>query len=187
MARYKRTAKGKKINPTLFIFCEGESEEIYIRYLRNKYRLPVEIVPRILKNRISERLIREKLRNSPRHEKDQIFLMYDIDVVGFHAKLLEIQKNLDSELLLSNPCFELWYILHYCSQPSEISTEHCLRRINALCSNYLKGSISSKLKEKLDIKVQDAIKRAKKLELHKNPSTNIYKFIEKLDQIKSNL
>lgn len=187
MARYKREAKGKKINPTLFIFCEGESEETYIRYLRNKYRLPVEIVPRIMGNKISERIVRENLKYSTHHEKDRVFLMYDIDVEGFHAKLIEIQKKTDSVLLLSNPCFELWYILHHCNQTSEINTDNCIKKIESLCPDYTKGTIPVKLKEKLETKSFDAIKKAKNLELHKNPSTNIYKFIEELEKIRVNL
>lgn len=185
MAKHRREAKGKTINPALFIFCEGESEETYVRFLRNKYRLPVEIVPRILRNKISERIIREKLKTSQQHEKDRIFLMYDIDVVGFYEKLQEINRNLHSELLISNPCFELWYILHHCNQTSEISTDNCVKKLESLCHDYAKGEIPLRMREKLESKVSDAIKRAKNLELHKNPSTNIYKFIEELDKIKA--
>jgi hypothetical protein len=53
MAKHKREAKGKKINPTFFIFCEGPSEAEYIKFLRTKYRVPVEIFTKVLRNKIS--------------------------------------------------------------------------------------------------------------------------------------
>ena len=31
--------KGKRINPTYWVFCEGKTEETYVAYLRTKYRL----------------------------------------------------------------------------------------------------------------------------------------------------
>jgi len=184
MARRSRESKGKTINPTLFVFCEGQSEKNYINFLRNKYRLPVEIVSHILKNKISERIVKEKLKYSIRHEKDKIYLMYDIDVPGIFEKLLDINNRVGSILLLSNPCFELWYILFYCNQNSELSTDNCIKKLENLCSDYAKGDISKKLKEKLETKLHDAIKRSKNLELHKNPSTNIFTLIEDLDEIK---
>jgi hypothetical protein len=125
--KHKREAKGKKINPTFFIVCEGESEETYIRHVRTQYRIPVEIVPKITRNQVSERKIRESIKNSPRHEKDKIYLMYDIDVTGFLSKLETIQKQIKSELIVSNRCFELWYILHFMSQTAEINTDDCIK------------------------------------------------------------
>jgi hypothetical protein len=53
----KRVSKGKKINPTFFIFCEGETEEAYIKYLRSTYRLPIEIDPKISESRITGKYI----------------------------------------------------------------------------------------------------------------------------------
>ena len=57
MNRNKRTPKGKVINPTFFVFCEGETEEEYIGYLRSKYRLPVLIDAKIAGNRITDKYI----------------------------------------------------------------------------------------------------------------------------------
>jgi hypothetical protein len=34
MARRRKESKGKKINPTLFVFCEGETEEAYTNLLK---------------------------------------------------------------------------------------------------------------------------------------------------------
>ncbi len=115
MARYKREPKGKKVKPTFFVFCEGESEEVYVQHLRTTYRVPVEIVSKITRNQVSARKIKENIKNSPRHMKDKIYLMYDIDVKDFLQRLrsiqAQIQKQIQTELIVSNPCFELWVIL----------------------------------------------------------------------------
>jgi hypothetical protein len=185
MAKHKRDSRGKRMNPIFFVFCEGESEEAYVRYLMRKYRLPVQIIPKILKNRISDRLINEHTKSTFNHETDRIFLVYDIDVEGFYDKLIDIQKKRKLDLLLSNPCFELWYILHYANQTSEITTPICFKRIEILCPGYSKGTISTKLKEKLDSKCVEATRRARNLETHKNPSTNIYNFLDELERIKA--
>ena len=29
------------------VFCEGDTEETYISFLRQKYRLPIKVIPRI--------------------------------------------------------------------------------------------------------------------------------------------
>lgn len=184
MAKHKREAKGKKINPTFFIFCEGESEETYVRHLRAQYRIPVEIVPKITRNQVSERKIRESIKNAPKHEKDKIFLVYDIDVTGFLEKLQTIQKQINSELIVSNPCFELWYIFHFANHTAEINTDDCLKKLQSLCPSYKKGDIPVKLKEKLEEKKIEAVKRAKKQAGFNNPSTNIYLFLEELDKVK---
>jgi len=53
----KRESKGKKIKPTFFIFCEGETEEEYVKFLRSIYLLPSEIDTKIAGSEISERYI----------------------------------------------------------------------------------------------------------------------------------
>ncbi|MDR1882227.1 MAG: RloB family protein [Prevotella sp.] len=57
MKQKGRQPKGKLIKPTFFVFCEGETEEAYIKYLRSLYRLPIEIDPKIAGNRITDKYI----------------------------------------------------------------------------------------------------------------------------------
>lgn len=38
MSHKIRKSKGKQINPTFFVFCEGKTEEQYIEYLRSKFK-----------------------------------------------------------------------------------------------------------------------------------------------------
>ncbi len=187
MARRKRETKGKKIKPTFFVFCEGESEETYIQLLRKTYRVPVEIVSKITRNQVSVRKIRENIKNSTTHKKDKIYLMYDIDVKDFLQKLKliqdQIQQQIHTELIVSNPCFELWYIYHFINLNAEISSENCKKKLQALCPNYKKGELSFKLKEKLATHKIQAINRSKKNEPFENPSTLLHLFLEDLENV----
>jgi hypothetical protein len=82
MAKDQRKSRGKEINPTFFVFCEGESEEAYICYIRSKYRVPIQIKSKIAKNKINNRYVKDILRPLPKHKKDKLFLLYDIDTPG---------------------------------------------------------------------------------------------------------
>jgi len=54
MAKRRGEPKGKKINPTLFVFCEGKTEEAYINLLKIIYRISsIHIHPKIGGNNIS--------------------------------------------------------------------------------------------------------------------------------------
>ena len=105
MAKYQRKSKGKAINPTFFVFCEGESEDAYISFLRSRFRVPIEIISKIAGYRITWNYINNTLRHRPGHPKDKLFLLYDLDAPGLMEKLGAIKG---AGLLLSNPCFEFW-------------------------------------------------------------------------------
>jgi hypothetical protein len=88
-----------------------------------------------------------------------------------------------ANLLLSNPCFELWLLLHIEEQKNEISSAALIKKLkksSSIWKSYEKSTFSepqqSFLKDNTDI----AVGRAKKLEDLKNPSTGIYKLVELL-------
>jgi len=184
MARRRRDPKGKKINPTLFVFCEGDTEEAYINLLKSLYRIPsIQIRSKIEGNNITSKSIEKFKKGKPTHEKDMSFLMYDIDV----PEIIERLNNIDdSKLLLSNPCIELWFLLHYKNQTANINSEKCYREMLNRNRAYKKGAIDKELKEKLKLKTkrEDAVKRAKALTENHNPSSTVYRLIEILDELK---
>lgn len=182
MARRRREPKGKKINPTLFVFCEGDTEEAYVNLLKSLYRIPsIQIRSKIGGNNITSEFIEKFKKGKPTHEKDMNFLMYDIDV----PEIIERLNNIDdSTLLLSNPCIELWFLLHYKNQTANINSAKCCREMLNRNRVYKKGAIDKKLKEKLISKREDAVKRAKALTENNNPSSTVYRLIEILDELK---
>jgi len=183
MGGKKRQApKRKMVNPKFWVFCEGKTEKAYVEYLRVKYRLPIKINPEITGSKISDKLITSHIEKKEKHPKDKIFLLYDADVEEVLQRLLKITKG---KLLASNPSTELWFLLHYKNQTANITGAGCIKQLNNRNRNiYKKGVIDDKLKKRLDEKVTDACDRAKRTVLFKNPSTNIFEFINELERVK---
>jgi hypothetical protein len=182
MSRKRAEPRGKKINPNFWVFCEGETEEAYVSYLRSRYRIPITIVPKIVGNRITERFIKSYKKGKPVHEKDRDFLMYDADI----PELLEPLKSIKSALLLaSSPSIELWFLLHYKTQTSSITTKECMKELdNRNRTKYRKGVIDGRLEARLTDHCPDACKRAKSLQLYNNPSSNVFELIDILEDIR---
>ena len=176
----RRIPKGKNVKPVFFFFCEGETELAYIKYLRSTYRLPVEIDAKIAGNRITDNHIANYKKQKTVYEKDKTFLIYDFDVEAVVQKLKQLK---DVHLLLSNPCFELWYLLHCQTQTASITSDECVRKLNNHIPQYRKGAIDEKLKSKMVEHKNKSMVRAKDLPEFCNPSTDIYRLIEELDAI----
>lgn len=88
MGRYRKKPKGKRINPTLWLFCEGETEKAYINFLKSLFRMPsIQIQSRVSGNDINRRFIDNYKKGKATHEKDIDYVMYDLDVDGILSRL----------------------------------------------------------------------------------------------------
>lgn len=176
----RRISRRKEIRPAFFVFCEGETEFEYVKYLRGKYRLPLEIIPKIAESSLTKNNIK-KYKDGKEHPKDKTFLLYDLDVSGTLKHLLSLKNTI---LLGSNPCIELWFLIHFQENNSYISASDCQRKLVVHEPNYKKGNIPQKLKDKFKEKQIKAVNRAKKHIKFSNPSSNIFEFIEILESEK---
>ncbi|MFZ2341360.1 MAG: RloB family protein [Bacteroidales bacterium] len=180
MAKRYRQSKGKEVRPTYFVFCEGESEEAYIAYIRSKYRVPIEIKSKVAGSRISQQFVNRVLKYFPLHEKDRTFLFYDLDVPEVLTRLQSVNGAI---LIVSNPCLELWYILHTCNQSAERNSQQIVSQLDRICHGYTKGSICFRLKHKLSTVEDQACSRAKRLTSYNNPSTTVYRLLEQIKTV----
>jgi hypothetical protein len=177
MGRKTRVSKGKQMKPNFFVFCEGETEIAYVKFLRSLYRAPIQVIPKKGKSNISEDFIERSKNEYVRTGQDKVFLMYDLDVDGI---LEHLQKIPNAELLVSNPCIELWFLLHYQEQKLEISSDKCVQKYQKVSKGYKKGVLSEEEKKVLAENSELAVERAKKLADYQNPSTMVYKLLEEL-------
>jgi hypothetical protein len=180
MGKYPRKSRGKEIKPTYFVFCEGESEESYIGFIRSKYRVSIQVKSKVARNKINQLYVNRILKPLPKHEKDRFFLFYDLDVPEMLGRLQSIK---DVILLLSNPCLELWYILHTCNHSAESSSQQIISQLDRICRGYKKGSICNRLKQELYTGEEHAIAKAKRLKEYNNPSTTIYRLLEEIKTV----
>lgn len=185
MARKREVRQSRHMKPVFLVVCEGETEEAYVDFLRQSYRSPIKIIAKVSGNEITKRKLdayRQDLKIKI-SESIKTFLVYDMDVEAVVSKLNE----LDAELLLSNPCFELWFLLHNTDIHTDITSSKCVRMLmesEDVWANYKKSFLSMKQKEILWNNRKIAIQRAKKLLKFKNPSSNMYKLLEILDNIR---
>ena len=179
MGRTVRNSKGKTMRPNFFVFCEGKTEITYVKFLRSVFRVPVQVVAKKSDSNISLEFIERSKREYVQTKNDQTFLMFDLDVEGM---LEHLQKIPQATLLVSNPCVELWFLLHYQNVENEISSDECLRKLLIHSPQYEKGALTEDEKQTLVENTSEAIERAKRLEEYKNPSTLVYRLIEAMER-----
>lgn len=166
----------------ILAICEGETEDCYVNMLRRHYRLPIIIKSKIAGNKVNSRLVKQYMREIglPADHDVAVFYFYDMDV----ENLVQTLKTLPGKAILSNPCIELWFLLHGESQERWINSEDIVRRLKNSSSEWLqykKGSLSLNQQYFLIANIDNAVKRAKNLKFPTNPSTKFHEFIEVLE------
>ena len=101
-----------------------------------------------------------------------------------------LAKKHNVEILLSVPCFEVWFLQHFEYSTAELTSDSAIEKLRKYIPDYEK---SSNVFSKLEPKIGQAIENAKKLEKYhdglgkreksigRNPSTDIYDMIEVLN------
>lgn len=181
MGRKAKQPRGKKMNPTFFVFCEGKTEAAYVDLLRRSFRVPVEIIAKVSDSNISQRYVEQCKRDRFTTKNDKAFLMFDLDVAGMLERL---QKIDDAILLLSNPCIEYWFLLHYKDVNRELTSAECLAMLKNVDSTYSKGTFSQDMKRELIDKHSEATILAKSKETYSNPSSTVHLLTESLSTYK---
>ena len=181
MARFVRKSKEKKMRPVFFVFCEGETEVAYVNFLKSRYRLPIEIIPKKSDTNISCRYIENCKRGYTTTDIDKTFVMYDLDVVGVLEKLNCIPNII---LLASNPCVELWFLLHVREWSAGMDTKTCIKKYKTISNQYMKGRLNMTDVGLLLDGEDNAVARAKRMQHPDNPSTTVYRLIECLRDIR---
>ena len=88
--------------------------------------------------------------------------------------LERLRKIKDAVRLLSNPCLEFWFLLHYKDVVSELTSAECVTRLKKLDAEYAKGTFSTPLKKKLIESIVDAANRAVAKMPYSNPSSTVH-------------
>jgi hypothetical protein len=179
----------------LLVFVEGlRTEEQYLTYWRRQYRGrvlveiddyrggPLQLVQRAVSAQQSE--TREERRGRGRAH-DQIWCVFDRDEHPNFARAIDLANRHNINLAISNPCIELWFILHFENHTAYIERQAAQRRAEQLldCSKVLTESALIALGERYE----EARRRAIKLdEKHagdgsppvSNPSSGVWRLID---------
>lgn len=153
--RDKRPARGPATHQPkrrLLVVCEGErTEPEYLRGLQAHVRNPlvhIELPPeRGEPRRLVElaKQLRDEARRAARRERDdhlafdEVWCAFDRDAhERFHEAVKMAQDN-GLLLAVSNPCVELWLLLHLQDQPGAQDRHQLRRRLRDLLPSYDKG------------------------------------------------
>ena len=200
---YKRIEAFKEQRKSILIVCEGSrTEPIYFNSLRNNLRLamvdvqivgegaaPITVVDRAIELRAQRKHVAKKSLTKVAY--DVVYCVIDVEAPKAESLSRAVNKAEDNrlEVILSNPCFEYWYILHFRKTSAPFSTsqeaksalrrEHC-----AYCES------DTTIFDVVYPKTPDAIKHSKEVlnEQHNdaedlsdcNPSTHVHKIVEYL-------
>lgn len=181
MANKREPSPSLRMRKIALVICEGETEVCYINLLKTWYKSPVRIVSHIEGTKITPSLVEKRTKELKISQRDKVhtFLMYDMDVQAINEKL----QKCKAEMLLSNPCFEIWLLLHAKDQKAAIETDALIKELKKsapVWKNYSKSAFTDTQKSFLNDNTDLAVARAKDMREFQNPSTGIYKLIEML-------
>jgi hypothetical protein len=183
--------------PELLVFVEGlRTEEIYLTYWRRRYRDrvrveiddyrggPLQLVERAVD---AQRIEARDERKGRGRAHDQIWCMFDRDEHPNFAQAIDLAERHGINLAISNPCLELWFILHFEDQTSYLERYAAQRRAEQLLGSakVLAESALTALADGYD----EARRRAIKLdEKHagdgspprSNPSSEVWRLVDLL-------
>jgi hypothetical protein len=130
----KRKVAARPERRTIVVFCEGEaSEPDYINGLR---RLPgvrantsvsIEIDP---DQGVPLTLVKRAVEQKRDDEVDECWCVFDVEWPKNHPNLkqaIHLANEHGIRLAISNPCFELWLILHFADHTAFLTTDEAER------------------------------------------------------------
>ena len=194
----RRRRPSREPFPRILIVCEGKSTEPeYFNETRHLERTPVELdirsggVPKTLVERAVE--LKKASEQSAKKQADDnqlfdhIWCVFDVDE---HPNLMEAKQQAKDNgimLAISNPCFELWAILHFRNQRAHIERGALRKECQKFIPGYEKHLPVSKLLPRYNA----ALRRAQELDSWQqsrgcdgeNPSTGVYKLTEQIRRI----
>jgi len=193
--KFRREKTNWSVYPLYVIATEGEkTEPHYFKSLFRRKNIRMEILPTRRGQSSAEQVLkrldnyRRKFDSSP----NKMWLVIDRDCENFSKEQLsQIAQKCDAKgynLALSNPCFELWLLLHQEKPKQPLTAAACKKELKKLIPDFTKAKYDvAKLGKNIDL----AVAHAKKLDngdpLQDPPSTKVYKLVEKLNDEREKL
>lgn len=166
----------------LLVVCGGEcTEPDYFRGLKGHLRNPAVQVKVKAKGRSPEDLVRYARSIAPKDadEFDEVWCVVDSDEYDLEsAAVLAVRLNV--RLAVSNPCFELWLLLHHQDHTAHLcDAKAVLRQLTLRVPGYQKNGLRF-----IDFEagLPDAICRAERLDPTgnghgRNPSSGVWQLV----------
>lgn len=194
LTRKKRGVVRKKRRPVMLILLEGKANKTECNYFqslkknRTSYVLelyrPGNTDPKSMIEAIDKRWSRDDLSEEL---GDCCFVVLDMDcsiTKKRYIDQLSVEKR--TKLVVSNPSFEFWYLLHFCETTREfLNQDDLIKKLKEYVPDYEKNM---NLEIQLRANARIAIRRARKIDNMVDKSnrgvcasfTEVYYIVEKI-------
>jgi hypothetical protein len=158
----------------LLLVCGGkETEPRYLDGLKQAFRNPAVCVRIAAKGVDPVSLVKyaATIRDQYRDEFDEVWCVFDVDEFDVTTAIRQADGD-DIRLAISNPCFEIWLLLHFADCTASVRDfDDAQRRLKRYVPDYSKSELRF---EKFGSGVADATGRARVLEHLGNPSSGVW-------------
>jgi hypothetical protein len=195
----RRRGPTREPKQRILIVCEGEeTERGYFKSFQHEVRNPrvhvevagetgkpleaVEIAVRLKKKAEGE----ARAQHDENLRWDEVWGVVDVDEHAHFDKARELAQKNDILLAISNPCFELWALLHFQEQRAHLEW----KKAPVALRRHLPGYEKRLDFPKLHTGYGDAVRRARVLDEEaqrqeapgRNPTTGVYRLTESIRQ-----
>lgn len=179
----------------LLVFTEGAvTEEMYIRHWHRRFRDSVNVethefhgTPAALVRHAAETKAtneREERRHRGRAH-DQVWCVFDIDDHPLLREAIDLATDHGISLAISNPCIELWFLLHFTDQTAYITSQQAQAKAKRYVGGGkgLDGAALNLLTASFPLAKQRAIRLEQKHDgdgtrAPGNPSSSVWQIID---------
>jgi hypothetical protein len=179
------------------LICEGEkTEPAYFNALKSKYpgaMIQFEFIapagtPITIKDKARDRMaaLKKEMRDNPSAKADNVWAVFDRDEHGHISDAIQGCETMGVEVAFSNPCFEVWLLLHYEDYHAADDRHQVQKRLRekdtAYDPNGSKTPNCIAIVDKVETAEQRAINQCNQRELEGlplgRPSTTVYQLTQ---------
>jgi len=178
------------------IAVNGKTESDYIQAIKRLYRLSAIEVKHFAKDPSKQLDDAVSFANCQTNKFSRVYVVFDrddFDIEGVQKRIENLDKQASAKLkkpgcrwhaVVSSPCFELWYLLHFqytdAAFSGETPCDNLRTRFSGSFQNYRKVDATS-AKELVESKLQFACENATKLASSVSTSkTDMWRLVEAL-------
>lgn len=204
MARFRdrdppihRRPPTRHVKYRLLVVCEGKvTEPSYLKSYQHNVRnvlvhveinkesgVPVTVVERAIALR-KEAADRAKSERDDNLLFDEVWCVFDVDEHPNLTRACELATRSDVKLAISNPCFELWALLHFRDQNGFIDRAEVQRTLRSFLPRYEKelpfSSLAQRYSEAVARAASLAAAAARDQDPGRNPTTGVHLLTERI-------
>ncbi len=193
----KRKRNIRKLCHVLLIICEGETEENYFQnYNKREYR-NITIKTPNTNDTDPKNLVKYAKSMNKKYNPDITWCIFDTNSCT-QKEIDKAYKNAGSNvsIICTNPCFELWFLLHYCAITNPLTKEDTIKFLKKHISDYKKPNDIFPIIYPFTDKALNNAKKLNKMHISNgldlkclkcNPSTQVFQIVEYITNIISKL